>query len=205
MYYNDIDMNNNKNSKGKLFIVSAPSGCGKTTINKKLAAMNLFEISVSCTTREPRTGEVDGVDYFFISNKEFVKMKNNGNFLEYAEVYGNYYGTPKGIIQNKLNKGTNVLLELDVQGAMDVKKKMKNTVLIFIKPPSIKDLSDRLSKRALDTPGVIQKRLSQAENEMSYSAHYDHVVTNSDLDKTIKKMKGIILNQGNLKNPELSL
>ena len=161
-------MNKEQNLPGKLIVVSAPSGCGKTTINKTLAARKVFELSVSCTTRAARDGEVHGEDYFFITPEEFTDMQARKEFLESAEVYGNFYGTPRPVVEKKLSQGINVLLELDVQGALAVKAQFPEALLIFIQPPNLTVLAERLHKRGLDTPEVIKKRLAAAEDEMSY-------------------------------------
>ena len=181
-------------AEGKLFVISAPSGSGKTTLSKRLLADDLGLVhSVSMTTRAPRPGEKDGVDYYFVSRKKFETMISNGGFLEYEENFGNLYGTPRGKIEDLLNKGTPLLLNIDVKGALKVKKAYpKKSVLIFILPPSISELKKRLKLRMSEGAEAISKRLNLAEKEIACKDRYDHKVVNDRLDHAYRKLKKII-------------
>ena len=152
-------------------------------------------MSVSCTTRARRDDEIDGRDYFFLSQDEFLTQQARGEFLESAEVYGNYYGTPETAVRDKLAQGINVLLELDVQGAVAIRKKFPDCRLIFVKPPSLEVLAERLNRRGLDQPAVIEERLAAAEAEIKNSRLYDFVVINNDLDQTVEQLKKYVLSQ----------
>lgn len=181
--------------KGLLIVISAPSGTGKTTICKKLieTSTNLV-FSISMTTRAPRDNEVDGCDYFFISTDEFEKKIKKGEFVEWARVYGDYYGTPKKPLEELLSSGVNVLLDIDTQGAMNIKKRYKDrAVLIFIIPPFLEDLKVRLINRMTDTLDEIEKRLSFAKNELRNISKYDYYVVNDDIGITVGKLKSIII------------
>ncbi|MCX7821395.1 MAG: guanylate kinase [Brevinematales bacterium] len=181
----------------KVIVISGPSGVGKTTIYKRLLneLKDNIEFSISATTRKPRENEKDGVDYYFISKEEFEKKIKNNEFVEWANVYGNYYGTLKSEI-DRILKNKHCLLDIDVQGGLNVKKIFQNSFLIFIKPPSLESLKERLINRHLDNETEIEKRLAFAENEISKSKFYDFIVTNDDLEEcynTIKeKIKTII-------------
>jgi guanylate kinase len=184
--------------KGKLFIISAPSGCGKTTLCKKLLKDKLKLVdSVSVTTRPPRRGERDGVDYFFIPPAEFVAMIDGKDLLEYEENFGHLYGTPKKFVEGLLNKGKNVLLSIDVKGAMNVRKLYPgSSVLIFIMPPSMKALKNRLEERSTDSAHSILNRLKVAKEEMEHSKIYDYIVVNDRLDAAYTKLRNIIISEG---------
>jgi guanylate kinase len=184
--------------KGKIFIVSAPSGCGKTTLCKKLLKdkCKLYQ-SVSITTRPPRRGERNGSDYFFVSAEEFIRMIDAKELLEYEENFGFLYGTPKKAVEDLLAKGRNVLLSIDVKGAMNVRKSYpQNSVLIFVMPPSMEELKKRLESREADTPKAILNRLKVAKQEVACKDKYDYVVVNDRLDAAYKKLKEIILLEG---------
>lgn len=182
----------NKTAPGRLFIVSGASGTGKTTLCRSLEReLGLF-FSVSATTRPPRPGEVGGRDYRFLSPEEFDKMTKDGQFLEWAWVHDQRYGTPREPIERNLAEGRDVLLDLDTQGALQLKKLMPQAVLIFIKPPSLEELRKRLESRATDRPEVIARRIARAEHEIEQSVHYDHVVVNRDLDEAKRELKGLI-------------
>lgn len=184
----------NMNKKGILFVISGPSGVGKGTIKEALLKeIGDMASSISVTTRKPRVGEIDGEDYFFVSKEEFTKKIEKDEFLEWAQVYTNMYGTPRDFVSKQLDKGTDVLLEIDIQGALQVKKKMPSAVYIFISPPSIKELAFRLSCRGKDSPESISKRLAACENEMKQVKHYDYLVVNDDLNEAVKKVQAIIL------------
>jgi guanylate kinase len=177
-----------------LFIISGASGTGKTTLCRQLEnELGLF-FSISATTRPKRAGEIDGRDYYFLSKTEFDKMVAEGKFLEWAQVHDNDYGTPAGPIQDHLNRGEDVLLDLDTQGAFQVKKTNPEAILIFIKPPSIDDLRKRLVARGTDSTQVIEGRIKRAEDEIKQSSSYGFVVINQDLEKAKEDLKKILSN-----------
>ena len=179
--------------KGVLIIVSAPSGCGKSTILHRL--MELREnlcFSVSATTRAPRNGEQDGVDYFFISREKFDEMVENGEFLEHAEYVGNCYGTPKAAVDAKLNEGYDVYLDIEVQGAMQIKVQRPETLMIFVMPPSLEELERRLVSRGTDSPEVIQGRLKQAQEEFKLRDQFDFTVVNDEVERVVAEISGMI-------------
>lgn len=180
--------------KGTLFVVSGPSGVGKTSIISAL--MNKLEnivFSVSCTTRPPRPGEVDGVDYFFVSRDKFIEMREKGEFLEWAEVHGNLYGTPKKFVLENIEKGNRIILDIDVQGALQVKRNFDDAVFIFVAPPSYEVLKERLLKRGTENSQSMLKRLENAKWEMSKIVEFDYLIVNSDLEKSILAMKSIVI------------
>ena len=180
-------------NKGKFIIISGPSGVGKGTIcNVLLKELNAW-YSVSMTTREIRNGEVDGVNYYFISKDEFRKRIDEGKLLEYNIYNGNYYGTPKDKVLEKLDDGVNVFLEIDVNGARNVKNIFPDALLIYIAPPSIDDLRERLTQRGTENLDTIENRLKIAENELKQVDFYDYVVVNDNLDDAICKVREIIL------------
>lgn len=179
-------------AKGMLYVVSAPSGCGKGTILERILSDGEYYYSVSATTRAPREGEVDGVNYLFKTRTEFEELIASDGILEYAEYCGNYYGTPLQPIQDCINSGRDVILEIEVQGALKVKEKCPEAVLIFILPPSIEELRRRLSKRGTEAEEVIQKRCDAAEKEIEQSVHYDFVMTNADLDDAVSDLSAIL-------------
>lgn len=182
-----------KMNKGLVLVISGPSGVGKgTIINKLLGDDKNMHLSISCTTRAPRPGEQEGVNYFYKTEEEFAEMVKNNEFLEYASVFGlASYGTPMSQI-NLRNEGTDVLLEIDVQGAENVKKLIPDAVMIMIAPPSFETLRSRLIGRGTETPEKIAKRLNTAGKELSYSDQYDYVVVNDDLDVAINDIRNII-------------
>ncbi|MDO8536279.1 MAG: guanylate kinase [Candidatus Omnitrophota bacterium] len=184
--------------KGKIFIVSAPSGCGKTTLCKKLLKDKLkLHQSVSITTRPPRRGERNGTDYFFMSAEEFIRMIDGKELLEYEENFGFLYGTPKKAVEELLKKGKNVLLSIDVKGAMNVRKNYPHSsVLIFVMPPSMDELKKRLESRQADTAKAILNRLKVAKQEVAYKDKYDYIVVNDRLNTAYKKLKDIINLEG---------
>lgn len=181
------------NNKGLLIVVSGPSGAGKGTICKAILEKHddLF-ISVSATTRQPRAGEVDGVNYHFITKEDFIKRVEQKDFLEYAEVYGNYYGTPKSKVEEMLNSGKNVILEIDIQGALKVKENFKEGVFIFILPPSMEELKQRIIKRGSETPESLMRRFKSAYQEINYISKYNYAVVNDIVDVAVSKIEGII-------------
>lgn len=181
--------------KGILLIVSGPSGVGKGTVSKALLNGSDGEMtfSVSATTRAPRPGEVHGVDYFYVSKEEFDRMIEDGEFLEYMNVFGrNYYGTPRKYVEEQISMGRDVLLDIDVNGAMNVKKNYSEAVAIMLAPPSMKELRRRLETRATETQEVIERRLAEAKSELSHMADYDFVVVNDDLELAIEQCRRII-------------
>ena len=181
------------NNKGLLIVVSGPSGAGKGTICKALLEKHddLF-ISVSATTRQPRAGEVDGVNYHFITKEDFIKRVEQKDFLEYAEVYGNYYGTPKSRVEEMIDSGKNVILEIDIQGALKVKENFKEGVFIFILPPSMEELKQRIIKRGSETPESLMTRFKSAYQEINYISKYNYAVVNDVVDVAVSKIEGII-------------
>ncbi|MBO8158524.1 guanylate kinase [Thermosyntropha sp.] len=180
--------------RGILFVISGPSGVGKGTIREALLKrMDDLKVSISATTRPPRPGEVDGKDYFFLNQEQFKKMIEEDNFLEWAKVYQNLYGTPRDFVLENLEKGQDVLLEIDIQGAMQVKNKMPEGVFIFIYPPDIATLSKRLCGRGKDSIESIKHRLAACEEELKHAKYYDYVVVNDDLDVAVKKTEAIII------------
>ena len=183
--------------KGKFIIISGPSGVGKGTIcNRLIKELNAW-YSVSMTTRGIREGEVDGVNYYFISKDEFRKRIDEGKLLEYNIYNDNYYGTPKDKVLEKMNEGKDVFLEIDVNGARNIKKIFPDALLIYIAPPSIEELRNRLINRGTEDIDVIEKRLRIAEDELKQINFYDYVVINDDIVKAINDVKEIIVNYGN--------
>lgn len=182
---------------GKFIVMSGPSGVGKGTICNTLMQELDAWYSVSMTTREIREGEVDGVNYYFISKEEFKKRIDEGKLLEYNIYNDNYYGTPKDKVLKKLEEGKNVFLEIDVNGARNIKKLFPNAILIYVAPPSIEELRNRLISRGTEEMDVIEKRLKIAEEELKQIDFYDYVVVNDDLDKAISKVREIILDKIN--------
>lgn len=174
------------NKRGMLYVVSAPSGCGKGTILSEVFKRqdNIF-FSVSATTRQPREGEVDGVNYFFLTKDEFKNLAENGQMLEYAQFCDNFYGTPKKAVEEKLDAGFDVILEIETKGAMLVKERMPEATLIFILPPSVKELKRRLNKRGTETEDVINQRVSEAVGEIKKAYDYDYVMMNDELSDAI--------------------
>lgn len=183
--------------KGLLIVVSGPSGTGKGTICKKIIEeVNNIELSVSMTSRKPRINEIDGKDYYFVSKEEFEKNIKNNQFLEYAIVHSNeYYGTPKAKIEESLNKGISIILEIDIQGALKVKEANKDAIFIFIMPPSMRILKERLENRHTETKEKIMERFKTAYKELNEYKKYNYVVVNDKLDEAIEKVKSIILSE----------
>ena len=180
--------------RGILFIISAPSGTGKTTLCKQIAASvpGLWH-SVSCTTRKPRPGEEHGREYFFIEEKAFQDMIARNEFMEYAHVYGHWYGTPRKALMDKMEQGIDVLLEIDVQGAMQIKKKFEDGVYIFILPPSMDSLRTRLQSRASDSQEEILRRLQKVKEEVWSYREYYYIVRNDDLSQSLSELQSIFL------------
>ena len=173
----------------KLFVLSGSSGVGKGTVLKGFLDKNPnFMLSISCTTRKPRQGEVDGVSYFFKTVEEVKSMIAEGGLLEYAEVYGNYYGTPRDYVMDLLNQGKDVILEIDIQGALQIKKRFPDGVFVFIVPPSLDELSSRIYKRGTDSEEVIKKRLASATGELAYASEYDYIIVNDIAERATQKV-----------------
>ena len=183
----------NQSMNKKLFVISGCSGVGKGTVLKEFMARNSkdFMLSVSCTTRKPRPGEVDGVNYFFLTPEDFQECIKKDKFLEYAQFAGNFYGTKQKYINQKFEEGMNIILEIETQGALQVKKKMPEAVLIFIAPPSIEELEHRLRGRHTEDEETIQKRLNLVKTELERSKQYDYVVVNDDLERAIAEVESI--------------
>ena len=190
-----------------LFIIAAPSGCGKTSLVKALLenSKNLA-VSVSHTTRKPRKGEIDGENYHFVSNETFEQMISNNDFLEYAEVFGNMYGTAKTNIYEKLDSNINTILEIDWQGARQVRQNMPEVISIFILPPSKNVLLERLTTRGQDDKATISERMKNSEKEMSHYNEFGYLIINDQFDSALNNLKAIIDDFGNnIKNNEFTL
>ena len=179
-------------SKGRLFVISGPSGTGKGTICREILKDIRNEFSVSMTTREPREGEEHGREYFFVSHEDFKENIERNNFLEYATVFDNYYGTPKDIVLKKLEKCRNVILDIDVQGGLQVKEAMPEAVLIFLLPPSLAALRSRLENRGTETPEKIEKRLNKALDEIKFIGEYDYMVVNDVREDAVSDVRSIM-------------
>ena len=186
------------NRKGLLLVVSGPSGAGKGTICKALLNKNdQIKLSVSATTRKPRNGEVHGVNYFFIEKEEFTKMIENGEFLEHAQIYDNFYGTPKAAIIECLEKGQDVILEIEMQGARQIKEVYPEGVFIFVLPPSLEELKSRIVGRGTETQEEIEKRFSCAFEEINQIVNYDYFIVNEDIEKSVSDVEAIICAEKN--------
>ncbi len=180
-----------------LIVLSGPSGAGKGTVAKLLCERNKnMSLSISCTTRAPRTGEINGREYFFIDKEDFNNKITNGGFLEYSEHFENYYGTPKSFVLEKLNNN-DVLLEIDVNGGLDVKKSYKDAVLIMLLPPSLEELKNRLIKRSTESLEKINLRMKRVEYELEKAELYDYTVINDDLTTAVEDIENIILTEKN--------
>jgi guanylate kinase len=190
---------------GDLFIVSAPSGAGKTSLVSGLLKQNKqIDVSVSYTTRAPRPGEVDGVNYHFVSREQFMLMAQHGDFLESAEVYGNLYGTSQTWISQENAKGRDILLEIDWQGAAQVRAKFPGSIGIFILPPSLAALETRLTGRKQDSPEIIAKRLDAAREDISHVAEFDYVIINDKLDEALQQLNAVVVATGLRRNRQLT-
>lgn len=182
------------NQNGLLIVLSGPSGVGKGTVRKALfeSEGHNFTYSISMTTRQPRAGEVDGEDYYFVTKEEFEKRIKDGKFLEYAEFVGNYYGTPIDKVEENIAAGKEVVLEIEVEGARQVKQKMSDAVFIFIAPPSFKALHDRLKTRGTERQEVIEERLAKAKRELRLMNDYDYIVINDEVNNAADRIRAII-------------
>ncbi|MBI5659878.1 MAG: guanylate kinase [Nitrosomonadales bacterium] len=183
--------------RGNLFIVSAPSGAGKTSLVNALLSRNLeIDLSVSYTSRAPRPGETDGRDYHFVSRETFLAMAKHGDFLESAEVYGNLYGTSQSWIASETAAGRDILLEIDWQGAAQVRSKFPDCIGIFILPPSLQALEARLTARAQDSAEVIARRIGSAREDVAHVAEFDYVIINDKLDAALRQLEAIVIAAG---------
>lgn len=180
------------NEKGILIIISGPSGSGKGTVVEKLKADPSYALSISATTRQPRNYEQDGVHYFFKSTDEFKKMIEEGKLLEWAEFCGNFYGTPKDYVMGKLNEGLNVILEIEVQGAAQIKKIFPEAVTVFLIPPDKEELRKRLIGRGTEDMDTVEKRLKRATEEIELLPHYDFVVVNDTVENAVKRINTVV-------------
>ncbi len=180
--------------KGLVFVVSAPAGTGKTTLVRMLAQeFTCVHESISCTTRPPRPGEVDGKDYYFLTKEQFEEKKQSGDFLEHAEVFGHNYGTSHSLVIEQQAMGNHVFLVIDTQGALQLKKKQFSAVYIFLSPPSHEELKERLVRRKTEEMEVIEKRLSWAKAEMSMVANYDYHIINDNLNMAYAVLRSIVI------------
>jgi len=182
------------NQDGLLVVISGPSGVGKGTVRQALFDMKGHNLvySVSMTTRQPRAGEVDGVDYYFVTEEEFKKRIEENRFLEYANFVGNYYGTPRDKVEEQLALGNEVVLEIEVQGALQVKERKPDAVFIFIAPPSMTDLEHRLVTRGTESYEIIKERLEKARREIGLAPEYDYIVINDDVHNAADRIMAII-------------
>ncbi|MDA3130668.1 guanylate kinase [Aliibacillus thermotolerans] len=182
-----------KDDKGLLIVLSGPAGVGKGTVCRALRKIDTnIAYSVSATTRPPREGEVDGVDYFFKSKEEFRKMIERNELLEWAQYVDNYYGTPLQFVKDTIAKGKDIILEIEVQGAKKVKEKYPEGVFIFLMPPSLEELRERIVERGTETKDLIEKRMNVAQKEIDMMKNYDYVVENDEVDAAVKRIQAIV-------------
>ena len=193
--------------QGKLFVFAAPSGAGKTTLVHAVVTKHPeLRFSISYTTREPRINEANEVDYIFVGEDEFMRLRDDGEMLEYAQVFDNYYATSRSQVQKHLAENRSVVLEIDWQGARQVRESMPDCVTIFILPPSTEELERRLRDRRTDKPAVVKRRLKDARSDMSHWDEFDHVIINDDLDDAIIALEAVLSGEGDessTENPKL--
>ncbi len=183
-------------SKGLLLVISGFSGAGKGTVMKRMLELHKeYSLSISATTRKPRTGEVDGREYFFKTVEEFEKMIADDALIEHAQYVGNYYGTPKAYVEEQLDKGNNVILEIEIQGAMNIKRMFSDAVLMFITPPTAEELEKRLRGRGTEDEETIMARLSRASEEAEGVENYDYIVVNDEVDACVSRIHEIVLSE----------
>ena len=188
-----------------IFIISAPSGCGKTSLVRDISRIyDFLELTISCTTRKMRKGEIDGIDYHFVDQETFKTKINNGEFIEHESVYDNYYGTTYDSIRDIANSGNDAILEIDYKGMIKIKKQIPSAISIYILPPTLEELKNRLIDRGLDTKEVINKRISNAENELKFSRFSDFTIVNDDYDIALSSLKSLILYQKIIQNTNIS-
>ena len=197
----------NKATKPKLIVFSAPSGAGKSTLIKNIIEKSTgdIELSISATTRPPRDGEEHGRDYFFISDEEFNELRRSDSFIEHANVHGYQYGTLKSFVDEKIQNGISIILDIDVQGFNLIRNAIEHNLSIFIIPPSIKELRKRLTSRGLDSSDVIEKRLSNAKTELKYAEQYDYIVLNDLFENTLSELVSIINNENYIYDRETNI
>lgn len=192
-------------NKGKLYIISAPSGAGKTSlVNKIVTELDFLSVSVSHTTRAMRPGESDGKHYFFVDKNQFKHMVTENKFLEHAKVFDNYYGTAQQSVEQLLDNGSDVILEIDWQGAQQVRKNHKDSISIFILPPSIEVLLDRLENRGQDSRQIIERRMQDAVSEMSHYEEFDYLIVNDEFNHALNELKSIIISHRLKKGRQLN-
>lgn len=181
--------------RGLMLVLSSPSGAGKTTLSRRLLeADSEIDMSVSATTRKPRPGEVEGKDYYFLSTEDFGIMRNRGEFLEHAKVFGNYYGTPREPVEKALAQGRDVLFDIDWQGTQQLDETAQDDLVkVFILPPSAQELERRLKKRAQDPAEVVAERMAKASDEISHYQEYDYIIINENMDKAFAELQAILL------------
>jgi guanylate kinase len=184
-------------NKGRLFVFAAPSGAGKTTLVHAVVTKHPeLRFSISYTTRKPRRNEADGVDYLFVDKDEFMRLRDEGEMLEYAEVFDNYYATSRSQVEKHLADNRNVILEIDWQGAQQVRESMPDCVTVFILPPSVEELERRLRDRRTDAPDVIERRLRDALSDMSHWDEFDYVIINDDLNRAVEDLEAVLAGSG---------
>lgn len=190
-------MNSERQVDGKLFVFAAPSGAGKTTLVHAIVTKHPeLRFSISYTTRKPRRNEADGVDYLFVTRREFMRLRDEGEMLEFAEVFDNYYATSRSQVEKHLADKRNVILEIDWQGARQVRESMPECITIFILPPSVEELERRLRDRRTDAPEVIERRLRDALSDMSHWDEFDHVIINDDVNQAVADLEAVLAGEG---------